>query len=148
MTSNDQDLDTEQLIFRQIDRVLRTASLDLEAVQWSDDTLSSPTMDVDTWSTRIWVTTKFLNAFLDPIKNQEEKEEISEIIQKATDETEKYVHHSHSQSLFKKNIEVLSKRNMVFQESDEMLIEDKTENQKKEKPGLEEDNEQIDEVIE
>jgi hypothetical protein len=122
---SEEELDTETLVFKQIDRVLRTASLDLDTYSKGD---SRPRKDTDTWSHRVLLSTMFFDSFLNPIKSEEEQKEINEARQNASGPDyagQDFERFFKAKAIFEENVKILHKNNMVFQESDEMVIDDK-----------------------
>ena len=119
---SEEQLDTETLVFRQIDRVLRTASMERDGMM-SDES----GIDVSTWSHRVLYSSKFFHAFLDPIKSKEKNQEIMENASENVrdDQRDVWRRMDFAEEIFKENIKVLHENNTVFQESDDMVIEDK-----------------------
>lgn len=135
---SDEDLDTETLIFRQIDRVMRSASMDLDSMRRDEGRI-----DVSTWSHRVLYSCEFFHALLRPSMTEEE---YNKIINESSEEVgsieEVFDRVRYGKHIFKRDIQHLHENNMVFQESDEMVIEDETD-EKLEPEGSEVDEEVI-----
>ena len=128
--SDNQDLDTEALIFRQLDRVMRTASLDLDNFMESNAGQTRVMKDVDTWSHRVLMSTFFLDSFLDPIKSEEDQNRVDKAYQRAEEEYDgdnNFLRFFRAKNMFRENVKVLHEKNFVFQESSDMVIEDNSE---------------------
>lgn len=134
---SEEELDSETLVFRQIDRVMRTASLDLENL---NDAPSGIT-DTSTWSHRVLFSCEFLHAFLRPSMTEEESEQMKEDahVEREPDEVFKRV--EYAKKLFREDMKHLHKNNMVFQESDDLIIEDDSE------PKLEPEDSNVEEEV-
>ncbi len=134
---SDEQLDTETLVFRQIDRVMRSASMDLDSMRENEGNI-----DISTWSHRVMYSCGFLHAFLRPTMTEEKYNEIqdkaSEIV--SGDKFDSFDRVKYGKHLFKQDVQHLQENNMVFQESDDMVIED---NSKLEPEGSEVDEEVI-----
>ncbi|MFB6200346.1 MAG: hypothetical protein ABEJ83_05670 [Candidatus Nanohaloarchaea archaeon] len=143
MTDNN-DLDTEALIFRQLDRVMRTASLDLDNFTESNAGQTKVLKDTDTWSHRVLMSTLFLDSFLDPIKTEEDQERIDKAYDNAEEEyngAEDFLRFYRAKNMFRENVKVLHEKNFVFQESDDLVIEDESEEK------LEPESSEVDEEV-
>jgi len=142
---SEEDLDSEALVFRQIDRVLRTASMDLETL--SEGTGPDRTMDPRTWSHKVIFSCEFLHAFLRPTMSQDKYNEMIDSSFTNSDNDSKpgpWDRIRNGKNLFRKDVKHLQKNNMVFQESEDLVIEDKSEDNK-----LEPENSDVkEEVIE
>lgn len=113
-----QDLDTEELIFRQLDRLGRvSAGIDKENNRQGD---TRP--DINTYSIQLLQASRMLDAFIDPVKDDAdtsapgvlEKHDVENAMERIDAAME----------LVKANIKALSQRNVVWQESGETVIED------------------------
>ena len=142
---SDEQLDTETLIFRQIDRVMRTASLDLNNFRDGGPHGQSRVLkDTDTWSHRVLISSMFMDSFLHPIKTEDQQKKIRKASLKARDNYEgstDFGRMVRARELFKQNIRVLHENNIVFQESDDMVIEDKSDSK------LEPESSEVDEEV-
>lgn len=136
---SDEQLDTETLVFRQIDRVMRAASMDLDSM-----TKNEGRIDVSTWSHRVMYSCGFLHAFLKPTMTEEKYGEIkNKASETVPDENmDVFDRVNYGKALFKHDIEHLHENNMVFQESDDMVIDDQSD-EKLEPEGSEVDEEVI-----
>lgn len=137
---SEEELDSETLVFRQIDRVMRTASLDLENLT---DAPSGIT-DTKTWSHRVLFSSEFLHAFLRPSMTEEESEEIldnAELTDNQNEADKVFRRVRYAKNLFREDMKHLHKNNMVFQESDDLIIEDDTE------PKLEPEDSKVEEEV-
>lgn len=126
----DEDLDTETLIFRQLDRVMRTASFDADSFDagTQGDTRLLP--DTTTWSRKLMMSAKFLDSFLAPIKDEEDQKRVEERVEEKAEPYEEgndYRVMFKAQGLFEANVEILQERNMVFDESASFVLEDADE---------------------
>lgn len=124
----EEDLDSEALVFRHIDRVMRTASLDLESMNANGEY----GLNTDTWSHRVLFACEFFHAFLKPSMSDEE---YKEIIEKASESVDgdgngSFDRVDYAKHIFKEDIEHLHKENMVFQESSDLVIEDESKDTK------------------
>jgi len=139
---SDEQLDTETLVFRQIDRVLRTASIDLES--FMDSHRNNPIKDTDTWSHRVLMSSMFLDSFLRPLKSDEQQEKIMEAYhnpkapEKAGSDFQRFFK---ARAMFEENVKILHQNNVIFQESDDMVIDDQTEEK------LEPESSEVDEEV-
>lgn len=138
----EEDLDSEALVFRHIDRVMRTASLDLESLSGGG---GQAVMDTDTWSHRVLYATEFFHAFLKPTMTDEEYQEIKNKANGTTDNFKNpYEKVKVARYIFQQDVEHLHKNNMIFQESSDLVIEDESDDSMVEP----EDSEVEEEVIE
>lgn len=122
----EEDLDSESLVFRHIDRVMRTASLDLESYG-SDGAKQVRSLDKDVWSHRVKFACEFFHAFLKPSMDEEKH---SNVLSNAYDKVDgidgSFDRVRFGKEIFQEDIQHLHKENMVFQKSSELLIEDKS----------------------
>lgn len=143
---SDEQLDTETLIFRQLDRVMRTASLDLNNFRDGGPGGQARVLkDTDTWSHRVLMSSMFLDSFLRPIKSDEEQERIKEAYENPEapeNSSGDFYRFFRARAMFEENVKILYENNTVFQESDDMVIEDKSDS-KVEPEGSEVDEEVI-----
>jgi hypothetical protein len=123
----EEDLDSEALVFRQIDRVMRTASMDLETL--TDPQGPSRSMDPKTWSHKVIFSCEFLHAFIRPTMSEEQCDDMIETAYSDTDGNP-WKRIRNGKNLFRKDVKHLQKNNMVFQESEDLVIEDKSEDKK------------------
>lgn len=140
----EQELDTEALVFRQIDRIMRTASMDLESLTSANG--PDRTMDPATWSHKVVFSCEFLHAFLRPSMTEEKYQKIFDKAREpfeGQDSLSPWNRIRKGKIIFKEDVSHLHQNNMVFQESDNLVIEDKSE--EKLEP---EDSEVSEEVIE
>jgi len=122
----EEDLDSEALVFRHIDRVLRTASMDLESL--SDGGGGQKIMDTQTWSHRVLYSAEFFHAFLRPSMDEEKFNEIEAKAQEPVDDfSVPFEKVRYAKRIFKHDVQHLHEENMVFQESDDLVIEDESE---------------------
>ena len=122
----EEDLDSEALVFRHIDRVMRTASMDLESM--SGGVQGQKVMDTETWSHRVLYACEFFHAFLKPsMDNQEYKDILKEAENSIDGFSSPFSRVRYGKNIFRKDIEHLHQENMVFQESDDLVIEDESE---------------------
>lgn len=125
MRVTEEDLDSEALVFRHIDRIMRTASMDLESL--SGDSKGRE-MDADTWGHRVMFSAEFFHAFLKPAMEEQEHQELEK---KAKESVEDFKNPfdkiRYAKDLFQSDIERLHQNNMIFQESDDLVIEDESE---------------------
>lgn len=140
------DLDTETLIFRQIDRVMRTASLDLQNVMANTAGQTRVMKDTDTWSHRVLMSTMFLDSFLDPIKSDEDQERIEAAYEQGSEESptdsKDFQRFFKAKNMFRENVKVLHEKNFVFQESSDLVIEDASEVE-----GVEPESSEVEEEV-
>lgn len=142
---SDEQLDTETLVFRQLDRVMRTASLDLQNFNDGMKGQARILKDTDTWSHKLYFSSLFLDSFLSPIKTDEQQEDIDEAIKDKIEDFEgadDFERMFKAQARFEENVKILHENNVIFQESDDMVIDDQTEG-KLEPEGSEVDEEVI-----
>jgi len=134
---SDENLDTETLVFRQIDRVMRSASMDLDSMNKDQGNI-----DVSTWSHRVLYSCEFFHALLRPSMTEEE---YNKIINESGEEVgsieEVFDRVRYGKHIFKRDIQHLHENNMVFQESDDMVIDDQTEGK------LEPESSEVDEEV-
>jgi len=135
---SDEQLDTETLVFRQIDRVMRSASMDLDSMMSNEGGI-----DINTWSHRVMYASGFLHAFLRPTMSQEKYNEMLSEASKSTDgeKFDSFDRVKYGKILFKQDIKHLHENNMVFQESDDMVIDDQTSEK------LEPESSEVDEEV-
>jgi hypothetical protein len=141
---SEEQLDTETLVFRQLDRVLRTASLDLDSFSDGPSGQARPLKDTDTWSHRVYISCLFFDSFLSPIKTESDQERIDNAEEEAVEDYEgstDFARIFQAKANFEENIKILHENNMVFQESDDMVIEDK------EQDMLEPESSEVDEEV-
>ena len=142
LSMSEEQLDTETLVFRQLDRVMRTASLDLE--NFNDGMNGQPRIvkDTDTWSHKLYFSSLFLDSFLSPIKTDEQQEDIDEAIKESIEDFDganDFKRMFKAQARFEENVKILHENNVVFQESDDMVIEDNSK--------LEPESSEVDEEV-
>jgi hypothetical protein len=126
---SEEDLDSEALVFRQIDRVMRTASMDLETLKQAQG--QSKNMDPKTWSHKVIFSCEFLHAFLRPTMSEEQYDDMIETAYSDDDsKSGPWDRIRNGKNLFRKDVKHLQKNNMVFQESEDLVIEDKSEDNK------------------
>ena len=136
---SDEQLDTETLVFRQIDRVMRTASLDLDKFQEGHGRILK---DTDTWSHKLYFSSLFLDSFLKPLKTEKQQNEIDEAVTESVKDFEganDFRRMFKAQARFEENVKILHENNVVFQESDDMVIEDNSK--------LEPESSEVDEEV-
>lgn len=135
---SDEQLDTETLVFRQIDRVMRSASMDLDSMMSNEGRI-----DLNTWSHRVMYASGFLHAFLRPTMTDEQYREMLSEASESTDgeKFDSFDRVKYGKILFKQDIKHLHENNMVFQESDDMVIDDQTEGK------LEPESSEVDEEV-
>lgn len=140
----EEDLDTESLVFRQLDRVMRTASLDLDNFIESSGTQHKLGKDTDTWSHRVLMSAMFFDSFLMPLKTEEEQKQVKQAYDNVDPEEETgndFMRMFRAKALFEENVKILHKNNMVFQSNDDLVIEDQS-------PGnLEPNNSDVEEEV-
>ncbi|MFB6199940.1 MAG: hypothetical protein ABEJ83_03610 [Candidatus Nanohaloarchaea archaeon] len=156
MRANSQDykqLDETQLIFRQIDRINRAVTGDLDSLTTGNG--PDATMDPSTWSHRILYGVEFLGSMLEPILDEERKEEISDEIDEFTEKSDyergnPWGRVRAARIKFKNYIRVLQEHNMAFHESDSFVIDNPDSDEaESEGPQLEtEGSEVTEEVVE
>lgn len=139
----EEDLDSEALVFRQIDRIMRTASMDLESM--SSGQAGHRALDTDTWSHRVFFSAQFFHAFLRPSMDEEE---YNEILEYASENSGSFKGNAfnrlrYARRVFRKDVEHLHKNNMIFQESSDLVIEDESEESKVEPASSDVDEEVI-----
>ena len=125
---SEEDLDSEALVFRQIDRVMRTASMDLETLKQAQG--PSKNMDPKTWSHKVIFSCEFLHAFLRPTMSEEQYDDMIDTAYGDNPESNPWDRIRNGKNLFRKDVKHLQKNNMVFQESEDLVIEDKSEDKK------------------
>lgn len=142
---SEKDFDTSKIIYKQIDRVLRVASHDLE-----DFSEGGTKIDAKTWSHRMRFSASFFHSFLKGVMPEEEH---ARIYNKAQEIGEKRVDKKDStwkkffvaEELFERDIKWLSDNNMIFEQSDSLVIidEQQEEDNKLEKPGSKVQEEEV-----
>jgi hypothetical protein len=118
---------------------MRSASMDLDSMMKNEGRI-----DLNTWSHRVMYASGFLHAFLRPTMTDEQyREMMNEASESKTgDKFDAFDRVKYGKILFKQDIKHLHENNMVFQESDDMVIDDQTEG-KLEPEGSEVDEEVI-----
>jgi hypothetical protein len=119
-------LDETQLIFRQIDRINRAVTGDLDSLTTGNGPDS--TMDPSTWSHRILYGVEFLGSMLEPILEEEAKDQINQEVNEFTEKTNyesgnPWRRVKAARIKFKNYIQVLQEHNMAFHESDSFVID-------------------------
>lgn len=152
MRSGNQDydqLDETQLIFRQIDRINRAVTGDLESLVSSNG--PGGTMDPSTYSHRVQQGVRFLGSMLEPILTEEKKQKIQQEVDEYLQEKEPgnpWTRVSVAEKRFKHYIQTLQEHNMAFHESDSFVIDKPDEEKERsEAPGLEDSDSQVTEEV-
>jgi len=126
----EEDLDTETLIFRQLDRVMKTASFYAERYTEPGYQGSESKMDMEQWSYKMLMSAKFLDSFLAPLKDEEEQQRVLDREEKKAERFNDNPHvrlMAKAQGAFEANVEILQEKNMVFDESASFVLEDADE---------------------
>lgn len=122
---SDEDLDTETLIFRQIDRVMRTASFDAESYDAGVQGQTSMRVDTETWSKKVIMSAYFLDSFLAPLKDDEDEEYVKETKKEYQERfPDSFGEMAMAQGIFQANIEILHDKNIVYDQSASFVLED------------------------
>lgn len=152
MRSGNQDydqLDETQLIFRQIDRINRAVTGDLESLV--DSNGPGGTMDPDTYSHRVQQGVRFLGSMLEPILTEKKKQKIQEEINEYVDERKRsnpWTRVSVAEKRFTHYIQTLQEHNMAFHESDSFVIDKPDEEKEKsEVQGVEDSDSEVNEEV-
>lgn len=144
-------LDETQLIFRQIDRINRAVTGDLDSLASGNG--PDATMDPKTWSHRILYGAEFLGSMLEPILDEKRREEVQEDVEKFTEESDyergnPWRRVRIARIKFKNYIQVLQEHNMAFHESDSFVIDDpKSEEEDSESSMLESSDSKVNEEV-
>lgn len=125
---SEEELDTETLIFRQIDRVMRTASFDAESYDSGVQGQTNMSLDSETWSKKVIMSAYFLDSFLAPLKDEEDDKRVQQNQDRYVENfPDKYREMAMAQGVFEANIQILHDKNVIFDNSASFVLEDAEE---------------------